>query len=516
MSLLAHDAARSAQSEDDVQFEAAVPMSIDEYLIAIGEFGRYQQRHYALVAGAWLPIGLTTLSMVFINARPRWLRDGVQFAGPPPCNATVVLVDQTVGGEFGLICDDAVLRADLNTLYFAGFLCGASILGWFSDRHGRRKACCVACALASVSTFCSALAPTYAVYALCRAIAGIGVGGLATSCYVLATEFIGPSWQSVTGNAQSAIFAVGGVLLAPLALLLPSWRLLAAACALPTALWFFVFLLVVPESPRWLLAHDQAEKAAALLFAVAVVNGTAPAGGAPALLGASATGAPGVRALFRHAVMRRRTLAMLYCWFAVSFAYYGLSLNAGNLQGSLHLNFAVSCAVEVPACLLAGRLCDRIGRKRSLSFCFGLAGVLCLACIVLPPGFPTTAAATIGKFAIAGAFATVFVYATELFPTVLRNGAMGLSSSAARCGGMVAPLAVLLAEFGVALPLVVFGAVAVIASACALLLPETKGRPLPETLAECVAPPTGAVAAAHSEGAAVEMAPARSLPPETI
>ena len=122
MSLLAHDAARSAQSEDDVQFEAAVPMSIDEYLIAIGEFGRYQQRHYALVAGAWLPIGLTTLSMVFINARPRWLRDGVQFAGPPPCNATVVLVDQTVGGEFGLICDDAVLRADLNTLYFAGFL----------------------------------------------------------------------------------------------------------------------------------------------------------------------------------------------------------------------------------------------------------------------------------------------------------------------------------------------------------------------------------------------------------
>ena len=47
--------------------------------------------------------------------------------------------------------------------------------------------------------------------------------------------------------------------------------------------------------------------------------------------------------------------------------------------------------------------------------------------------------AQIGKFAITCSFAIIYVYAAEMFPTVVRNVGMGSSSMFARVGGMLAP-----------------------------------------------------------------------------
>lgn len=45
----------------------------------------------------------------------------------------------------------------------------------------------------------------------------------------------------------------------------------------------------------------------------------------------------------------------------------------------------------------------------------------------------------IGKFCATAAFSTVYVVTSEIFPTVIRNAAMGGGSMCARVGGMVAP-----------------------------------------------------------------------------
>jgi len=46
----------------------------------------------------------------------------------------------------------------------------------------------------------------------------------------------------------------------------------------------------------------------------------------------------------------------------------------------------------------------------------------------------------VGKFGIAGAYAIIFVYATELFPTVLRGTAIGFASVFGRFGSTIAPI----------------------------------------------------------------------------
>ena len=58
-------------------------------------------------------------------------------------------------------------------------------------------------------------------------------------------------------------------------------------------------------------------------------------------------------------------------------AYYGLSLNVGNLAGDLRINLLLSCSVELLGYILAWVLLERLGRKRS-HFCFMLLGGLAL------------------------------------------------------------------------------------------------------------------------------------------
>ena len=94
---------------------------------------------------------------------------------------------------------------------------------------------------------------------------------------------------------------------------------------------------------------------------------------------------------------------------------------------------------------------------------FGMGALGCLACIALPPGPWVVFAALVGKFFVTATFGSIFVYAAELFPTVLRSAAVGMCSTAARAGGATAPQAVALAAVVSWLPLAVFGGASLLA-----------------------------------------------------
>jgi MFS transporter, OCT family, solute carrier family 22 (organic cation transporter), member 4/5 len=53
----------------------------------------------------------------------------------------------------------------------------------------------------------------------------------------------------------------------------------------------------------------------------------------------------------------------------------------------------------------------------------------------------------IGKFGISVSYAVVYVFSAEIYPTVVRNAGMGISSMSARVGGALAPFILLFVRY---------------------------------------------------------------------
>ncbi|XP_042683243.1 solute carrier family 22 member 3 isoform X2 [Centrocercus urophasianus] len=243
---------------------------------------------------------------------------------------------------------------------------------------------------------------------------------------------------------------------------------------------------VVPESPRWLLTRKKGEKALKIMHDIAKHNGKylSPHYSEITVSNVEVTN-PSFLDLVRTPQMRRNTLILMYAWFTSALIYQGLVMRLGIVGGNLYLDFFISGAVELPAALLILITIDRIGRR--LPFAIGniVAGIACLITAFLPEDIPwfKTTVATLGRLGITIAFEIVYLVNSELYPTTLRNFGVSLCSSLCDLGGIIAPFLLFrLAAIWLELPLIIFSILAVVCGILVLLLPETKGISLPETV----------------------------------
>ena len=76
-------------------------------------------------------------------------------------------------------------------------------------------------------------------------------------------------------------------------------------------------------------------------------------------------------------------------------------------------------------------------------------------------------------------FQLIFLYTAELFPTLIRNTALGFSNTASGIGSIGAPFVI---GLGGIIPLIAMGSLAILGGLTGIVLPETLGRPLPHSL----------------------------------
>ena len=72
-----------------------------------------------------------------------------------------------------------------------------------------------------------------------------------------------------------------------------------------------------------------------------------------------------------------------------------------------------------------------------------------------------------------------------MFIVSYRNAGLGSCSLVARIGGVLSNIVGRLAEIHIAIPTILFGVSALLSSLLSLMLPETAGKPLPNTIEEC-------------------------------
>ena len=166
--------------------------------------------------------------------------------------------------------DDGGLGATV-AIATVGTIVGALIGGRSADRFGRRKLLFFIGILYVLGALGTALAPSHLVLMIFRFIGGIGVG-LSSVCAPIYTAEIAPARVRgrLVGLVQFNI--VLGILVAYLSNYIIdlivhdqeiAWRWMLGVMVVPSVL-FLVFLMTVPETPRWLMAKGHEEKAIAI------------------------------------------------------------------------------------------------------------------------------------------------------------------------------------------------------------------------------------------------------------
>ncbi|XP_056423215.1 solute carrier family 22 member 2 [Hyla sarda] len=391
--------------------------------------------------------------------------------------------------EFNLVCDDAWKLDLFQSFVNLGFFIGSIFIGYIADRFGRKPCLLISLFISAVFGVLVAFAPTYPWLVTFRFIQGLVSKGSWLSAYVLVAEFVGLDHRRTVGIVYQVAFTVGLLALAGVAYGIPNWRWLQLAVTLPNFL-FLTYYWCVPESPRWLISQNRTSEANAIIKQIAKRNKKKVPDALQSLMEKEETDnkkVPSFVDLFRTPTIRKYTFILMYIWFSCAVIYQGLIMHMGSTSSNFYFDFFISALVEFPAALIIIVTVDRIGRRYPWAVACTITGLTCLVTAFVPEEISglRIALGCVSRMGITISYEMICLVNAELYPTFIRNLGVMVCSSMCDLGGTITPFIVYrLANIWKELPLIVFAVIGIISGILVLLLPETKGCALPETIEE--------------------------------
>ncbi|NWH39345.1 S22AH protein, partial [Chloropsis hardwickii] len=403
--------------------------------------------------------------------------------------------------QWDLVCASRWKVPLEQTTHLLGWTLGSVTAGLACDRFGRRPTFLLCLALAVPLGLGVALAVTFLMVLVARLLFGAALAGAFLALYVARLELCDPPHRLGVTMVAGFFWIAGELLLPGLALLCRDWRVLQGAVtmilALLAACWWCPALLL--ESPRWLLATRQLERARKTLQALAEDNcsqdsllpaGSIPVSPLPAELEALSEEPPRPRYHFVCEICSTRVIWKngVILGFA---AFIGSGIRhcfTRNLLPHLPHFFSSQLALlgtEAAACLFVCLTAERFGRRAILLLCTVLTGISSLLLLALTQYLLELIVLTLSVVGTAASHAVTMLsifFASEVLPTVVRGAGLGLVVGANFVGKAAAPITAIPNSRGFFLHHVVFASFAILAVLSIMLLPESRGRALPQSL----------------------------------
>lgn len=407
----------------------------------------------------------------------------------------------------------AALIGWANSCALVGCLCGSMAAGLFADRYGRRRVLLASAVLFALSSLLTGWAHSFIAFIVWRIAGGTAIG-LSSNVSPLYIAEISPA--AIRGRLVSLnqFAIVVGILLAqvvnwriarPIAANLPpsamvhswnvqyGWRWMFSAVAAP-ALIFTVASMLLPESPRWLLARQREGEARKTLRRV---GGTAYAAGEitaiERALAAETVNRSSWREFLRPGIRRILfvgvALAILQQWTGINilFNYAGdVYRSAGYAANEIFLDIVITGAINLVFTVLSIVLVDRVGRRQMILFgCLGIGISDLLCALAYHAGWPAGAVLALTLSAIACYALTLapvtWVLIAEIFPNRLRSNGVSAAVSALWTASFLLTYTfpALNSMLGTGGIFLTYSVVCFLGAVLAVyLVPETKGRTL--------------------------------------
>ncbi|VDM47569.1 unnamed protein product [Toxocara canis] len=402
----------------------------------------------------------------------------------------------SVNYEFGYACSAARTVKNSISLQMIGIMFGAIVFGQLSDTFGRRKTLI----FGSIGLIVSGTISTFAT-------------GLVT--FTIARFFVIVSYVFMMENlpTKHRMWIVTVITYSPnylvftaIAYFCGEWRLTSRVVAGFT-LVPLIMLMFIYESPRWLVNKGRIDDARKAMIGIGNwdrSNTPERIANIDRLLdkerqrGSTASAADGTPRkryytyhLFSTPALATYTILFAYSLMTTSIISYGLVFNMEKLSGSPYLNTVIVGSLRYAINLVCAVVDVRFawaGRRLLHGFAMGfIAASLGLVFIIVVFGLNLPGLVRLTALSAAAMGSQIYILnavaPSELFPTPIRNVGIGFIQTWNRIGNIIAPQIFVVGELWLPLPyLVMCGLSLIEVIAYELLIPETKGKNLPERM----------------------------------
>lgn len=343
---------------------------------------------------------------------------------------------------------------------YIGYFFGAFLSGVLADVIGRRRIMMSALAIYCLASLASATAHDWHTFFAWRIVAGFGSGAETVVIAPFLAEFVPRRYRGMFCGALVGFMSFGYLSSSILGYTVvrnfpDGWRYLAVVTSLPVVMLLW-WRRTLPESPRWMESQGRTAEADRVLNEIESWYAQRNIALAPlAIVGAVAPSARSSGSALQNVLtlwsrrLAGTTAVSWLMWFSVAFAYYSffswipsLLLKEGlTMTKSFGFSIAIYGA-QIPGYFSAALLNERIGRKGVVASYMSLGGIAAIMLSLSHTGLEIMAAGICLSFFMNGAFAGVYAYTPEIFPTSVRTTGTGSSSSFGRIGSVSAPILV--------------------------------------------------------------------------
>lgn len=349
-----------------------------------------------------------------------------------------------------IMADWGVARSSFSALLAAGLvgmMIGAVIGGMIGDRLGRRRALIGSVLCFGLFTAASSQSDGLASFGVLRFLAGLGLGGALPNATALTSEYVPLRYRPFAVTLTIVCVPLGGALAGLVAAeLLPSlgWRALFTVGGLAPVFVAFLLMLVLPESPRYLVRHPR--RWPELMRILRRFGLSLPPHATFVDLAERDSAKTSTRALFSPA-LRRDTVALwaafFYCLLAVYTCFNWLPslLSGAGLSLSIASRGLAAFNLGGVAAAIGGALfIARYGSKRAMLSMATVAVASALVLMVMPITV-VSATSTIVMLGITGGAinavqTTMYALAAHVYPTTVRATGVGSASAIGRFGAI--------------------------------------------------------------------------------
>lgn len=378
----------------------------------------------------------------------------------------------TLTDTFDLVCDRDWLRSAFQGTVSVGVVIASIVFGSFSDEHGRKFTLNICYAISLVAGSVSVIAPNFTTYAISRSICSMSDLGLVSSLYTIIVETLGNKYRGTICIIVYTGWSMGVMIMPWITGHFLNFRhvmLFTVVCHLLTLPW----LLTVGESTRWLLVNGRVKEAEQEVERMNRWNSSVPSKQkrdevknkfdqmkvkfiaiaerkrmvegedisrirviARSLFGSFKK----VGQIFESRELSITTITIVWTTFNSELMYMLFIMINSDVGDNVKLNYAIGGLMEILATLIVIVMISSLKRRFSLSFTLVIISmsIFCLAFTHQHPAW-SIPVLNFTKLAISTLSSLIFVIATELFPTSLRQTGIGLAATLGSCGAVVAP-----------------------------------------------------------------------------